>query len=220
MSICIPALDERAAGERRAPLVQRPARPARSRPRSTTSRPVVSTCPEIDPCTRIAAPTNPSTRPPITSGGCRWWKTIRSITAIHSGTVAITSAARPLGIVRSPHATPALPQTNSSTATIAAARQFRRVGRSPTAIASSDRDPVEHGAGHQEPDSGREQRRQRLVDHLDREVRRAPDDVHRSASPPRSATWRARARRLTFEGESGMHRSIGAARGSPVGGLR
>ena len=58
-------------------------------------------------------------------------ETVRSITAIQSGTVAITREARPLGIVRSPHATPALPQTNKSTATIVAARQFLLVGRSP-----------------------------------------------------------------------------------------
>ena len=53
------------------------------------------------------------------------------MTAIHSGTVAMTSAARPLGIVRSAQATPPLPQTISKVPTIAAARHCVGPGRSP-----------------------------------------------------------------------------------------
>ena len=74
---------------------------------------------------------NPRASPAITSGGCRWWYTTRSMTAIQSGTVAITSAARPLGIVRSAQATPPLPQTISRLPMIAAARHCVGPGRSP-----------------------------------------------------------------------------------------
>jgi len=129
-SICMPALTNGRRGSEARRWYNEPTAQQIEAP-TTVTRPTVSTCPAIDPWTRNAAPANPSTSPPTTSGGCRWWYTTRSITAIHSGTVAITSAARPLGIVRSAQATAPLPQTSNRPATMAASRQCVRVGRSP-----------------------------------------------------------------------------------------
>ena len=153
-----PGAHERAAGERRAAVGTATRSPRRSRPRS---RRAGRWCPRAPRSTPAPGSPRRRSRAPdrrSPSGGCRWWKTIRSITAIHSGTVRDHQrgeAARDR---------PFAPRDAGVAADEQQHRHDRR--RAPIApgrpvadpIASPDRDPVEHRAGHQEPDRGREQR--------------------------------------------------------------
>ena len=82
----------------------------------------------------------------------------------------------PEGMVRSAHTTPPFPPNRRNVPTIAADLQCARVGRSPSRsprlIATRTA-----GAGDQESDRRRHERRKRLVRDPDREVGRAPADV-------------------------------------------
>ena len=97
------------------------------------------------PPTSSAAPTNPTASPITTTLGWRCPRTTRSISAIHSGTVAIASPAIPDGIVRSAQTMPPLPPNIISAATTAAAHQWVARGRSP------DRSPNRSAIGSSTP---------------------------------------------------------------------
>ena len=164
---------ERSAAARRART--RSPRPTRTRPRGSPRR-------RRGRCARSgrrggATPKSPVAIPASAPSESRTPKTVRSSSAVKSGTLATSRAVSPEATRCSAHATAPVSTKSRSAPTIAAASHSRRPSFARGDIAAPQRPAVEDRARHAEAHREHEQRRQRPVGDGDREVRRSPDDV-------------------------------------------
>ena len=162
--------------------VERPDRPGDRATEHETDAERVELAEPLDRDESTATPTMPGDEP-ADDEGARPLAGDRSRRRPSSqiGTVAIRTAATPVGMNCSESTTPPLPPSSSSVPTIAAVRHCAALGRSqepPPPQSSMGEEHAQHDqARGGESDAGREERRHRLDHHGDREVRRAPQDV-------------------------------------------
>ena len=174
---------QRPVRQHRVALVDRARRPARGRGEREDQPAHVDLALERVPAHEQRRPDEPHREPDHTTLGWRCPRTTRSISAIHSGTVAIASPAIPDGIVRSAQTMPPLPPNIISAATTAAAPNGSHADGRPTGPRTGARSAAAP-ARDQEPDPTTEQRRDRLVRHPDRDERRAPRHVDQRERRP------------------------------------
>ena len=128
-------------------------------------------------------PTKPTTVPSRLSAAGRSRAAKRRQTS-HSGVAATSSAAIPDGTVCSATATPPLPPSRSRSPTVAAAAELARTDPQRARPLAHRDDRAEQQAGEQEAGAHRQQRRDGLHDHPDRQVGRAPDEVDGDKGDP------------------------------------